>query len=94
MSNAKFTPGPWRFSTALNCISTTATNIRQDVICDVDGSIYKSLVKPENAHLIAAAPEMYEALLAFVSNSTAQTYMLDECESAEAILLKVRGLES
>ena len=93
MSNAKFTPGPWRFSSAHNDIITMA-NIKQDVICDVEGSIYKSLVKPENAHLIAAAPEMYEALLAFVSNSTAQTYMLDECESAEAILLKVRGLES
>ena len=62
MSNAKFTPGPWRFNSVLNCISTTATNIRQDVICDVEGSIYKSLVKPENAHLIAAAPKMYEAL--------------------------------
>ena len=62
MSNAKFTPGPWRFNSSLNCISTTAKNIRQDVICDVEGSIYKSLVKPENAHLIAAAPKMYEAL--------------------------------
>jgi len=62
MSNAKFTPGPWRFNSTLNCISTTAENIRQDVICDVEGSMYKSLVKPENAHLIAAAPKMYEAL--------------------------------
>lgn len=44
-----------------------------------------------NANLMAAAPEMYEALQNFIHNSSAQTNLPSECEHAERILAKARG---
>ena len=93
MSDTKFTPGPWRFSSAHNDISTTA-NIKNDVICDVEGSIYKSLVKPENAQLIAAAPELFTTLRAIVDTEDDGLFEMlgDEfCGQIDRVLAKARG---
>ena len=44
-----------------------------------------------NAHLIAAAPDLYAALRAFVDNSSVQCNYPSECEAAELALAKARG---
>jgi hypothetical protein len=94
MSNAKFTFGKWE--ARVEQIAPTSKAECFTIATD-DFDIVSPMLGIRSEHdalLMAAAPEMYEALLAFVSSYTAQTYMLDECESAEAILLKARGLES
>ena len=63
MSNEKWTTGPWRFSHAHgDIISMSAED--SDIVCDTDKySRYAPyLVKQQDANLIAAAPELYEAL--------------------------------
>ena len=60
----KFTPGPW----IAGCMShSDYKNYYVDdqfglVICEVGGRVIKEEIAEANAHLIAAAPEMYEAL--------------------------------
>ena len=44
-----------------------------------------------DANLISAAPEMYAALEAFVSNSSIHANYPAECEAAEIALAKARG---
>ena len=44
-----------------------------------------------NISLIAAAPDLYEALEAFVNNSSVQVNNPVECERAEIALAKARG---
>jgi len=53
MESAKFTPGPWRIDPD-----------RQDEIIDSSGNcvIWTAEIESANARLIAAAPDMYEAL--------------------------------
>lgn len=45
----------------------------------------------ENGHLMAAAPELYEALEMLVSNSSVQVAQPNDCEIAEKALAKARG---
>lgn len=45
-----------------------------------------------NARLISAAKELYSALEGFVSNSSAQVSLPDECELAERALAKALGI--
>lgn len=60
MSNEKFTPGPW------SIVSLDSTR-HESLICNNDGvDILKFseflFIDKADAHLIAAAPEMYETL--------------------------------
>jgi hypothetical protein len=63
MSEKKFTPGPWKasglevFSTGSFRLSTTSAGSPR--ICVADNRIGKG---DADAHLIAAAPDMYDAL--------------------------------
>lgn len=95
----KFTPGPWRVEYP---IGTEHAEIR-----DMDGrriavaiGVYPMRVKTEdaNAHLIASAPEMYEALLKCVSadptivtNRPGWMDYIASIEGARAALKKARG---
>ena len=110
MSDAKFTPGEWHWNedkwnggwSGLYSDDDTPVLVPQSCNDGDDGAAWFATVDEADEEgladadraLIAAAPKLYEALLSFVSRSTAQTYMPDECESAEAILLKVRGEKS
>lgn len=62
----------------------------------VDGELMELGDGPReaNKHLIAAAPELLEALQAFVSNSSAQTNCPHECEQAEAAIAKALNTDT
>lgn len=95
----KWTPGPWKWETASDnsrlrperllgqCPAFDGT----DPIVD-DGSAggeYGATITPDspNAHLIAAAPDLYEALKLLLSVSTNH----DHIDTARAALKKARG---
>lgn len=60
---AKHTPGPWVVNADGRMIEAQLPNLRNEYehICDLRGGI-KGQINLGNAHLIAAAPAMYEAL--------------------------------
>lgn len=69
MSEAKFTPGPWvliegQFDSEVEVTTETRQQNSKGEICGMD--IYfdgsHGVEQPANAHLIAAAPEMYESI--------------------------------
>lgn len=64
MSETTFTPGPWRTSGTWQA-SCNGVEIKAQG-CNVAVSVYRGGTETPkaNAHLIAAAPDMYEALLA------------------------------
>ncbi len=64
--NAKHTPGPWRVSLHLKIVTVEwQKNQREpkEQICDCRFSTCQKLEQEANAHLIAAAPEMLDALI-------------------------------
>lgn len=84
----KFTPGPWvlypDYSGACDGFVESPTGCIVDNIC-----------KPENGYLIAAAPDLYAALEAFVNfKSDGTTSVTDDDQlwlKAEQALAKARG---
>ena len=58
MSNPKHTPGPWTFDAGNRDVVRTETGCNPILIAQ----LYKDSRTEANAHLIAAAPEMLEAL--------------------------------
>lgn len=68
MSAEKFTPGPWRVHTEQPEECSLAAGHYIDA---ADGSgVAFAQRSPEDAHLIAAAPEMYEVLQRFVDTES------------------------
>jgi hypothetical protein len=89
MSETKWTPGPWL---AQECIRSG-----WDVVAD-DGHVvettdeigrYGPIDRQANAHLIAAAPDLYEALRASVLMCINMPPAIERM--AEAALAKARG---
>ena len=66
MNNAKHTPGPWEVVGSRIC--TVANDKERITLAKTEpgGSFAMSEQQEANAHLIAAAPAMYEALQAMV----------------------------
>lgn len=94
MSNTKFTPGPWDVYVGDDESIRIVTDERR--ICDV--TIYLDEVDGANAHLIAAAPDMYEALKALralVGTTEADWQSLYEYSKklADAAIAKAEGKE-
>ena len=98
----KFTPGEWvveEHELAVGNYAMVGFRIRTDskIICAAQSNELKN--KPEmqaNAHLIAAAPEMYALLSIMVSPTIMMSENLrnDELRTAiEAVLKKARGEE-
>ncbi|EMM7965268.1 hypothetical protein [Pseudomonas aeruginosa] len=92
MSKQSYTPGPWEqrnnrvFSggkcicSNVNAASPTTQNIAEDVAMSI-----------ANAKLMAAAPELLEALeacMARITNEVADAEFLDEVEQARAAIAK------
>ena len=91
MSHSKHTPGPWSFSSDLNDKKQSIEASEFIHIALVDASI-------PNARLIAAAPEMLEALAAIVKafhddydGNTISRPLNDALNRADNILLQARG---
>lgn len=103
MEDYKYTPGPWKWWTSNSFLrlSSEATGKDGDVIDSYkmsDG--YTSLsVKYEDMHLIAAAPELLEALQEMVDIVKKHSYPTPDkpssnysrAEAAEAVIAKALG---
>lgn len=63
IAGATHTPGPWVVDVEGRMVEAQLPNLRNEYehICDLRGGI-KGQINVGNAHLIAAAPAMYEAL--------------------------------
>lgn len=66
MSNLKHTPGPWRYE-KFSPVDTALDIVIESEGVAIIGWIYRN--KEADAHLIAAAPEMLEALIELVEIS-------------------------
>lgn len=65
MSNTKFTPGPWvrRYhANGVNYVSKLTDSEDDAAIASIGSMVFPDGCDTANAHLIAAAPEMYQAL--------------------------------
>jgi len=84
------TPGPWRaFKTVFDQHAVEAFNSDEketECLCRVDG--WGSEIDIANARLIAAAPELLEALKAVVAISDRKH---DAWDAAEAAIAKAKG---
>jgi len=79
----KWTPGPWVWS---NPTTDGIPNVIDPYMCQGDGFVE---VSDANAHLIAAAPDLYEALKCWVEEEEGKGR--SGTISAYAALAKARG---
>lgn len=84
MSEPKFTPDPWN-----NCDGETIET-KKARICIIAPLNLTQEESDANAALIAAAPEMYEAL-EFSKRKFHDLYFENCCEYIESVLKKARG---
>ncbi len=97
MSKAKFTKGPWQTSYRKNKKGMYSQDVyceKGETICTCDwypvdeGSGITSTNREGNAHLIAAAPEMYAALNSLVESGIGNMAMHN---TVVDLLAKARG---
>lgn len=90
---AKFTPGPWKVGPVDETLVATDDGKEVAQICGDYNQPETWPVMEANAHLIAAAPELYEALsdLLFLCSQTAEVCGTQEVKVACAVLAKARG---
>lgn len=98
MSAPKFTPGPWSITAgriATNEISATSPRGKSKVIARCSASWSGQEIASANAALIAAAPDLHEALqgcLNFLENTESELGIkLPSADAARAALAKARG---
>lgn len=105
MSEAKFTPGPWHVPTGpfvgglsvevraddyfIKCPGSGGAMSLTQTVCKLDWSETEEW--EANAHLIAAAPELYEALEAAANSSGFQYMFYETREKINSALAKARG---
>ena len=99
MSETKFTPGKWVSKDGMSVIvegsgAYVGYPPKQGAIASLFDGEYIENANRADAHLIAAAPELYEALWNMVA--LAEPYMRDEVQEiglleARAALAKARG---
>ena len=93
MSDTKFTPGPWRYdrtngspTTGEHMIAGAKPGYLAEVRDCGSGDVHA------NAHLIAAAPDLYAALYALLkANLSCDDDNIDAADAARAALAKARG---
>ena len=88
MSESKFTPGPWLFSSYKSGNSVIVIDGKEFDVATVN---YPN--RDANAHLIAAAPELYEALefLLTCKHGEFCDHYREAERKAKAALAKARG---
>jgi hypothetical protein len=91
MTQTKYTPGPWRIYDLLSnheIITDRKTAPETESI-----GLFSKNPSPANAHLIAAAPELLEALeLLFIDNKNGCVADDWRMEKAKATIDKAKGL--
>ena len=93
MDNTKHTPGPWTFNEKTDCIQSEHPDHRFSLIAKVaTGEDIRE--EHANARLIAAAPEMYEALKNALNTIRALTEDYDTRQSfikGQELIARVEG---
>lgn len=98
--STKFTPGPWTEDISRSCVvgplGVTVAHCGQAMTSCADGSYWiRAEESSANAHLIAAAPELYAALQACCEEAfdteTTTARMVEIRRTARAALAKARG---
>lgn len=88
MANEKWTPGPWRIDGSLAIYSADDSFI-------ADVTYLTDEKEQANANLIAAAPELYEALNDLLNEAINGTVpLLAQIEKVSKVLRKARGEDS
>jgi hypothetical protein len=95
MSETKFTPGPWRVCNGYGRVWIDAPDTKYS---ERDRDYTRIILGGddyEDAHLIAAAPELYEAVVRMVAWAEdwheGKTHPYDDWQFAKAALAKARG---
>lgn len=87
MSKQSYTPGPWQWSNGR--LLHNVPGEYSDTILDIQDKVWRPT--EEDARLIAAAPELLEALeacVARITNEVADAEFLDEVDQARAAIAK------
>lgn len=101
MSKAKFSNGPWKIDESYQSMFLITDSLGA-AVTEVDSAGFYSGVYNEwtvsptdtqkaNAHLIAAAPEMYELLEKLVNPDNCKKDIIHIIGNAESLLAKARG---
>ena len=87
-----FTPGPWEWYNNLSGEKIGISDGVKDVLY-VNHSESIVIPREKDAHLIAAAPDLYEALsdLVGILELDTRSYVVEAIRSARAALAKARG---
>lgn len=108
MSESKHTPGPWKYKHGLTYFTKRGQLVKTELVTGVNGEWVAAVildheaglptkVQESNARLIAAAPELLEALehlietLDNISSSSVECWTPD-AERARAAITKAKGL--
>lgn len=86
---SKHTPGPWKIVDAWNYYMVEGQN--DEEIIWQDGPYQTPTINKANACLIAAAPDLLEALEAIVGNSSIQRVSDELHAKARAAIAKAKG---
>lgn len=88
----QFTKGPWVVYRDLPTDVVVSTS-GECSLATLDCGCGSRKTQRANAHLIAAAPDLYEALneLASILDGDIRTYVQEALERANAVLAKARG---
>ena len=91
--NTQHTPGPWTYNLTTGVVRSLAEdfpNCRQPVICDLRHWPHEdtTYIHPANARLIAAAPDLLEALQAVLANCMDSKGLADAYKQARAAIAK------
>ena len=93
MSDTKWTPGPWAIAAGYKTMLLVESRFGGTVCdiechCDVETGILPSEEEEGNANLIAAAPDLYNALSTLADAWERKSL---PCDAARAALAKARG---
>ena len=97
MSSYKHAPGPWYYDDGIAFIFWTApSEYRRSVVCHIPSPTYNDdkgrSYWPANARLIAAAPDLLEALRNMLSKCGCGTALgCEVCNAARAAIAKAEG---
>lgn len=93
MSESKHTPGPWYHRSPTGFVGTVADSIMVASVYGDDPNCREDGRQIANARLIAAAPEMLEALQAFEAHYPlgVNPFLDDAFRSARAAIAKAEG---
>lgn len=97
MSEAKFTKGVWSAGRKGSVVSTESNGITingavgEDAVSCYGGNLICESVSENNAHLIAAAPDMYRLLERLTDHSNSTKCIVHLLGEADSLIERING---